>query len=60
MKKKTSPILGSVSHEVATYGPRLIQLGLSLVKGESVSPYNYGEHRLVSRYLNLIDAAAAS
>lgn len=47
MKRKHSPLVGSVSHEVASYGPRLIQLGLAMVKGESVSPYNYVEHRVV-------------
>jgi ribose transport system substrate-binding protein len=54
MKRKNSPLIGSVSHEVATYGPRLIHLGLSLLKGESVPPYNYVEHRLVSRFGNLV------
>ncbi len=47
MKRKNSPLIGSVSHDVATYGPRLIQLGLAMVKGESVPPYNYVEHKLV-------------
>ena len=47
MKKKNSPMVGSISHEVATYGPRLLQLGLAVVKGESVAPYNYVEHRVV-------------
>lgn len=45
MNRKNSPMVGSVSHEVATYGPRLIELGLAIVKGESVSPYNYVEHK---------------
>jgi len=39
---------------VATYGPRLIHLGLSLLKGESVPPYNYVEHKLVSRFSQLV------
>ncbi len=47
MKRKNSPLVGSVSHEVATYGPRLVQLGLSIIKGENVSPYNYVEHKVV-------------
>jgi len=59
MKKKNSSIIGSVSHEVASYGPRLIQLGVALVKGESVPPYNYVEHRLVSRYLPLLSSNLA-
>ena len=54
MKRKNSPLIGSISHEVSTYGPRLIQLGLALLNGESVPPYNYVEHRLVSRYNHLV------
>jgi ribose transport system substrate-binding protein len=50
MKRKNSSLIGSVSHEVATYGPRLIQLGLALLKGESVPPYNYVEHKMVTKF----------
>lgn len=50
MNRKNSPLIGSVSHEVATYGPRLIQLGLALLKGENVAPYNYVEHKLVTKF----------
>ena len=59
MKRKNSPLIGSISHEVATYGPRLIQLGLALLNGESVPPYNYVEHRLVSRFSRLVADRAA-
>lgn len=50
MNRKNSPLIGSVSHEVATYGPRLIQLGLAVLKGENVAPYNYVEHKLVTKF----------
>jgi ribose transport system substrate-binding protein len=43
-----SPIIGSVSHEVNDYGPRLIELGLSLLRGRNVPPYNYVQHKLIS------------
>ena len=46
MRRKNSPMVASVSHEVAKYGPSLIQLGLSLLKGESIAPYNYVEHKV--------------
>ncbi len=42
-----TPLIGSVSHEAHTYGARLIQLGLGMLGGQSVPPYNYVEHRLV-------------
>ena len=53
MKQEKSPLIGSISHEVATYGPRLVQLGLAVLNGEGVPPYNYVEHRLVSRFNHL-------
>ena len=43
-----SAIIGSISHESQTYGPRLIQLGITLVRGNSVPPYNYVKHRVVT------------
>lgn len=44
-----SPFIGSVSHEPITYGPRLIQLGLSILRGQTVPPYNYIEHKLIHK-----------
>ena len=49
LQNSDSPIIGSVSHEVATYGPRLIELGISLLQGRSVPPYNYVNHKLIRR-----------
>lgn len=49
IRKPDSPLLGSVSHEAASYGPRLIQLGLSILRGQTVPPYNHVEHKLVTR-----------
>ena len=48
MRKPGSPIIGSVSHEVNEYGPRIIELGLGLLRGRSVPPYNYVTHRMVT------------
>ena len=48
MKRSNTPWIGSVSHEAGTYGPRLIQLGLSILRGLTVPPYNYVEHKLVT------------
>jgi ribose transport system substrate-binding protein len=49
MRKPGSPLIASVSHEISSYGPNLMQLGLALVKGQTVAPYNYVGHRLVTR-----------
>jgi ribose transport system substrate-binding protein len=49
MRKPASPLIASVSHETATYGPCVMRLGLALIKGQTVPPYNYVEHRLVTR-----------
>jgi ribose transport system substrate-binding protein len=43
-----SALIGSISHEVESYGPRLIQLGISLLRGYTVPPYNYVRHRAVT------------
>ena len=48
MRSGTSAMVGSISHEVETYGPRLIQLGIALLRGNIVPPYNYVPHRGVT------------
>ena len=47
MQRAGTPAIGSVSHEVEQYGPRLIELALALLRGEKVSPYNYVEHKVI-------------
>jgi ribose transport system substrate-binding protein len=49
MQRAGSPIIGSVSHEVQEYGPRIIELGLSILQGRNVPPYNYVNHKLVTQ-----------
>jgi ribose transport system substrate-binding protein len=49
MRRDKSPLIGSVSHEASSYGPSLIHLGLSLLRGQTVPPYNYVNHRMVTR-----------
>ena len=49
MQKASTPLIASVSHEPSTYGPDLMQLGLALLKGQIVAPYNYVTHRVVTR-----------
>jgi ribose transport system substrate-binding protein len=41
-------LIGSISHEADSYGPRLIQLGISLLRGYTTPPYNYVHHRVVT------------
>jgi ribose transport system substrate-binding protein len=43
-----SPVIGSISHEANEYGPRLIAIGLSLLRGRTVPPYNYVHHKVVT------------
>jgi ribose transport system substrate-binding protein len=49
MRKDRSPLIASVSHETSSYGPSLIHLGLSILRGQTVPPYNYVEHKLVTK-----------
>lgn len=43
-----TPFIGSVSHEASSYGPRLVHIGLSILNGQTVPPYNYAEHKLIA------------
>jgi ribose transport system substrate-binding protein len=49
MQQRNSPMIASVSHETGSYGPALMNLGLALLRGQTVPPYNYVSHRLVTR-----------
>lgn len=48
LRKEKSAIIGSISHEAESYGPRLIQLGIAILRGYTVPPYNYAHHRAVT------------
>jgi ribose transport system substrate-binding protein len=48
MRSGSSAIIGSISHGAETYGPRLIQLGIALLRGHIVPPYNYVRHYIVT------------
>jgi ribose transport system substrate-binding protein len=48
LRKGSSAIIGSISHEAESYGPRLIQLGIAILRGYTVPPYNYAHHRAVT------------
>lgn len=60
MQRPGSPWIGSVSHEAGNYGPMLIQLGLSILRGQTVPPYNYVEHKLVTAQSLSAELEAAS
>ncbi len=48
LRKPISGMVGTISHDVETYGPRLIQLGIALLRGNIVPPYNYVRHRAIT------------
>lgn len=48
LRSSSSPLIGSISHATETYGPRLIQLGISILRGFAVPPYNYVQHRAIT------------
>ena len=52
-----SSLIGSVSHESHTYGQRLIHLGLSVLGGQNVPPYNYVEHKVMEQKVVLAKIA---
>jgi ribose transport system substrate-binding protein len=47
MQRPGSCAIASISRKVEQYGPRLIEIGLALLRGEIVPPYNYVEHEAV-------------
>lgn len=49
MRADSSALIGSISHMTETYGPRLIQIGIALLRGFAVPPYNYVQHRAMTR-----------
>jgi ribose transport system substrate-binding protein len=54
-----SCFIASVSHEAASYGPQLIQLGLAILNGQTAPPYNYVKHKLVASSVLTKKARAA-
>jgi ribose transport system substrate-binding protein len=48
MQRRDSPLIASVSHEVHTYGPRLMQIGLAMVRGQHVAPYHHVNHKVIA------------
>lgn len=48
MRDPSSPWIGSVSLEANLYGSIVIDLGLSILRGNKVQPYNFVPHRLIT------------
>ena len=47
MIRADSPLIVAVSHERASYGAALIEVGIALLHYQSVPPYNYIKHKIV-------------
>jgi ribose transport system substrate-binding protein len=60
MRSGASALIGSISHEAESYGPRLIQLGIALLRGYTVPPYNYVHHRAVTAESLAAEPASAA
>ena len=58
MKVVRSALVATVSHEVHTYGPRLMQLALALVRGQHVAPYHYVNYKVVASETLTVTAAS--
>lgn len=51
IRRSDSPLIGTISHETATYGPSLMHIALDMLRGgRPVPPYNYVAHRVVTRH----------
>jgi ribose transport system substrate-binding protein len=49
MERPDSPLVGSIANAAESYGPQLISLGLAILQGQVVSPYNFTEHEVITR-----------
>jgi ribose transport system substrate-binding protein len=48
MKKPGSPLVASIEHFAESYGERLVALGLNILRGQAVPPYNFTEHKILT------------
>jgi ribose transport system substrate-binding protein len=55
MRSGKSALIGSISHAVESYGPRLIHIGIALLRGHAIPPYNYVRHYAVTPETLLAD-----
>jgi ribose transport system substrate-binding protein len=58
IRSGSSALIGSIWHMTETYGPRLIQLAITLLRGIAVPPYNYVQHRAVTQETLATEAEA--
>jgi ribose transport system substrate-binding protein len=49
MMKPGSPLVASIEHFAESYGERLIALGLNILRGQAVPPYNFTEHKILTQ-----------
>jgi ribose transport system substrate-binding protein len=49
MMKPGSPLVASIEHFAESYGERLITLGLNILRGQAVPPYNFTEHKILTQ-----------
>jgi ribose transport system substrate-binding protein len=60
LAKKDSPLVGTVYTAADRYGPQLIELGLAILKGQAVSPYNFTSHEVMTRESRALAQTAAA
>ena len=48
MMNPGSPLVASIEHFAESYGERLIALGLNILRGQAVPPYNFTEHKILT------------
>jgi ribose transport system substrate-binding protein len=53
MDRRGSALIGSISYESESYGPQLMQLGMAMLNGLPVAPYNYIQHRRVTSRMDM-------
>jgi ribose transport system substrate-binding protein len=49
MMKPSSPLVVSTEHFAESYGERLVALGLNILRGHAVPPYNFTEQKILTQ-----------
>ncbi len=58
LQRAGSSAVATVSHMADRYGKNLVHLGLALLRGETVAPYNFAEHAVLTR-IGIAEQAAS-
>ncbi len=57
--KPGSPLVVSTEHFAQSYGEQLVALGLNILRGQAVPPYNFTEQKILTQELLKAETASS-